>query len=364
MSRGNIGVLPRPTRLADESYLEFVTSFRFLAIREMFPQVAQHGEAALAKALESGEVARPAEGEAVELADIKRVFAKVPLAPVWQRFVRSQQEMMWRRTRESFFKDAPSLMARMEAAEARHPERIHIDPAFKEPVYTRREIHCQPGGYTDDPMGGVVFHYGTKVFYEGANDQDELHIELAAKATKPADGKVGRILDIGCSIGQATTVLKDLYPEAEVWGLDVGAPMIRYAHMRAVEAGKDVHFTQRLAEDTGFPDAHFDMVLSYILFHEVTVKAMKAILSETFRILRPGGTFSIFEFPNNDKNQVPAAYRYMIDYDSRDNCEPYSPGFVASDFRGLLEKAGFVVEPGPAVSNPFLQSLIARKPSA
>jgi len=364
MDRGKIGVLPRPCRLADESYLEFVTSFRYFAIREMFPKVAEHGEAALAKALETGEVAKPDEGEAVKLGDIKRVFSKIPAAPTWQRFVRSQQEMMWRRTRESFYRDIESLMARMDAAAAKNPERLHIDSDFVLPEYTRKEIHCQPGGYTDDPMGGVVFHYGTKVFYEGANDQDELHIELADKATRPADEKVERILDIGCSIGQATTVLKDLYPQAEVWGLDVGAPMIRYAHMRGVERGKDVHFVQRLAEENGFPDAHFDMVHSYILFHEVTVKAMQAILAETFRVLRPGGTFTIYEFPNNDKNQVPAAYRFLIDYDSRDNCEPYSPAFVACDFRGLLEAAGFVVETGPAVSNPFLQSLVATKSSA
>ena len=364
MDRGNIGILPRPSRLADESYLEFVTSFRFLAIREIFPKVAELGEAALVRAIDADEVARPAEGEAPKLSDIKRVFAKIPVASTWQRFVRSQQEMMWRRTRESFYQNAGTLMARIDAAAASYPERIHIAPDFVVPEYARKEIHCQPGGYTDDPMGGVVFHYGTKVFYEGLNDQDELHIELAGKATRPADGKVARILDIGCSIGQATTVLADLYPQAEVWGLDVGEPMIRYAHMRAVERGKDVHFTQRLAEDTGFPDAHFDMVHSYILFHEVPVAAMKAILAETWRVLRPGGTFSIYEFPNNDKNQVPAAYRYLIDYDSRDNCEPYSPAFVACDFRGLLEAAGFAVASGPPVSNPFLQSLVATKPSA
>lgn len=361
MDRGAIGVLPRPARLADESYLEFVTSFRFLAIREMFPRVAEHGEAALAEALDKGDIAKPVEGEAVPLSDIKRVFGKVPVVPTWQRFVRTQQEMMWRRTRESFFQNADRLMERMDAAAAKYPDRLHIDPDFAVPDYARREIHCQPGGYTDDPMGGIVFHYGTKVFYEGANDQDELHSELAQKATAPTDGKVGRVLDIGCSIGQATTQLKEAYPQAEVWGLDVGEPMIRYAHMRAVERATDVHFTQRLAEETGFPDDHFDMILSYILFHEVTVEAMRAILNEQFRILRPGGTLSIFEFPNNDKQQVPAAYRFMIDYDSRDNVEPYSPGFVANDFKGLLEAAGFFVEPGPAVSNEFLQSLVARK---
>jgi ubiquinone/menaquinone biosynthesis C-methylase UbiE len=103
-------------------------------------------------------------------------------------------------------------------------------------------------------------------------------------------------------------------------------------------------------------------VMAYIMFHEVPVSKMKEILAETYRILRPGGVFSIYEFPNNDKNQVSPAYRFLIDYDSRDNCEPYSPGFVASDFRGILEATGFVVTQGPTVSNDFLQSLIATKP--
>ena len=361
MNRGQIGVLPRPTTLADESYLEFVTSFRRLAIQQMFPKVAEHGEAALAGALEAGKVAK--RDERVPLADIRRVFAGNPVTPTFQRFVRSQQEMMWRRTRASFYRDADDLMTRMDQAQARHPERIHIDPDFTPPEYTTREIHCQPGGYTQDPIGGIVYHYGTKVFYEGFNDQDELHVELAEKAATPADGKVERILDIGCSIGQATTVLKDRFPQAEVWGLDVGEPLIRYAHMRAVKRGKEVHFKQALAEDTGFPDAHFDMVLSYILFHEVTVDAMRAILAETHRVLRPGGSFAIYEFPSNDKGQVSAAHRFLIDYDSRDNVEPYSPGFVEADFRGMIEAAGFEVEDGPSLSNPFLQSLVGRKPA-
>ena len=363
MSRGNIGVLPRPKKLEDESYLEFVTSFRKLAIQEMFPKVAEHGEIALAKSIENGEVAAPKDGEGVPLGEIKKVFGKNPVTPTFQRFVRSQQEMMWRRTRESFYRDIDEVMAYMDEAEAKVPERIHIDPNFVEPDYTRCEIHCQPGGYTDDPMGGIVYHYGTKVFYEGFNDQDEVHIELANKTTKPDDGKIERILDIGCSVGQATTVLKDLYPDAEVWGLDVGKPMIRYAHARAVEHGKEVHFKQALAEDNGFEDNSFDMVLSYILFHEVPVAKMKEIIAETFRVLRPGGVFTIYEFPSNDKNQVSASTRFLVDYDSKNNCEPYSPAFVASDFKGIIEEAGFVVEPGPGLSNDFLQSLVARKPA-
>lgn len=363
MSRGMIGILPRPTTLADESYLEFVTSFRKFAIQKGFPVMAANGEAELGRAMERGDVQQPENGE-LALDEIKKVFRTVPVVPTWQRLVRSQQEMMWRGTRRSFMRQSDALMDRMEAAEKSHPDNIHYDPDFEPPQYTRCEIHLQPGGYTDDPLGGPVFHYGTKIFYEGFNDQDELHVELAEKMTPPADGKIDKILDLACSIGQATTVLKDLHPQAEVWGLDVGLPLIRYGHMRAVERGKDVHLKQALAEDTGFADGEFDAVLAYILFHEVPVKKMQEILAETFRILRPGGTFSIFEFPNNDMGTMPAGYRFMIDNDSRDNCEPYSPAFVASDFDGLLEEAGFTVEKGPEVSNEFLQSLVATKPAS
>lgn len=367
MDRGSIGVLPRPTRLEDESYLDFVTSFRRLAIQQLFPKVAEQGEAALTRALAEGRVAAMPQTSAVSLADIRKVFEREPVVPVFQRFVRTQQEMMWRRTRESFLQDKRSLLARMDKAALQHPERLHLSADFKVPDYARREIHCQPGGYTDDPLGGIVFHYGTRVFYEGMNDQDELHIELAQRMTLPNDGReherVRRILDVGCSIGQATTALATRFPDAEIWGLDVAEPLIRYAHMRAVEQGKVVHFKQGLAEASGFADDYFDCVVSYILFHEVPVPVMEMIIAEMFRVLRPGGTFSIYEFPNNDHEQMPASYRFLVDYDSRNNCEPYSPGFVASDFRGMLESAGFAVEDGPPLTNPFLQSLVARKPA-
>jgi hypothetical protein len=51
----------------------------------------------------------------------------------------------------------------------------------------------------------------------------------------------------------------------------------------------------------------------------------------------------------------------MIDYDSRDNCEPYSPGFVHADFRGLLADAGFAVTDGPPSRNSVLQSIVATR---
>jgi hypothetical protein len=70
---------------------------------------------------------------------------------------------------------------------------------------------------------------------------------------------------------------------------------------------------------------------------------------------------SIHEFPNAPDG-MPAAQRYMVAVDSADNCEPYSPDFVRSDFRGMVRAAGFMLEEGPRSSNGFLQSIIATKP--
>ena len=41
--------------------------------------------------------------------------------------------------------------------------------------------------------------------------------------------------------------------------------------------GQDIHYAQRLAEDTKFPDGYFDVVGTCLLFHEVSAEAAKKI---------------------------------------------------------------------------------------
>ncbi|WP_457825662.1 methyltransferase domain-containing protein, partial [Staphylococcus aureus] len=56
-----------------------------------------------------------------------------------------------------------------------------------------------------------------------------------------------RILDMGCAVGHSTLPYCDAWPEAEVHAIDVGAPVLRYAHARAESLGKTVHFSQQNA---------------------------------------------------------------------------------------------------------------------
>ena len=209
------------------------------------------------------------------------------------------------------------------------------------PKYTTHEIHSMPGGYVGDPFAGHMYHAGTDLgAYVDTNFQDGVHMRMAAAAVAPEDGKVRRILDQGTSIGQFATSMKRRFPDAEVWGIDVGGPMVRYAHMKAVDMGVQVHFAQRLCEETGFPDNHFDIVTSNLLFHEVTKAAAGDIIRESYRVLRPGGVFSPTDA--NDPHQTAHA-KFTWWYNYRWNHEDWFLDWMQVDFTGEMERAGFKV---------------------
>ena len=253
--------------------------------------------------------------------------------------------------KREFDRNADIYLAELAAYDNRGPGTLELNPDMQIPEYTRHEIHQQPGGYVGSPFAGAVYHHGTNAFYRArnmVNDQDQNHETLAQQMPEPADGSVSRILDMGCGIGQLTTALKDRFAQAQVWGVDVAAPMIRYGHMRAVDLGVDVNFAHRLAEDTRFPDNHFDLVTSYILHHEVTEEISKRIIAEAFRVLRPNGVYFPIDFYTGGRPRATAFRTFMTWVDHRWNNEVWRMEYAAVDFPAEMRKVGFdVTEKGP-----------------
>jgi ubiquinone/menaquinone biosynthesis C-methylase UbiE len=229
--------------------------------------------------------------------------------------------------------------AMLDAADTQGPGTVSWDPDFRYPAYFDSvDFHIQPGNYNRDSLAGYFYHYATKVFSTGRDDNDAAHIAMVNAVAAPADGQVRRILDLACSIGQCVTAFKQRWAGAEVWGIDVAAPMVRYGHLRALEMGLDVHFKQALAEDTGFPDGSFDIVHANILFHEIPTAIAEQVVAEARRLLRPGGVFVVEDFPNQSRATPPSWAAYARDFDDKENGEPYSSEFVYSDFSGLLKR--------------------------
>ncbi|MBT4741164.1 MAG: class I SAM-dependent methyltransferase [Rhodospirillaceae bacterium] len=264
-----------------------------------------------------------------------------PIIAMTGRARHSHQKLKYQMLQTEYYKMADPFLEEMERADKMHAHRLELNPSMDIPEYTAHEIHSMPGGYVGDDFAGHMYHAGTDLgAYVDVNYHDRVHMTMARNAIIPEDGKVRRILDIGTSIGQFATSMKRRFPDAEVWGIDIGAPMVRYAHMKALDMGQEVNFAQRLAEDTGFPDGHFDIVTSNLLFHEVNTQASKDIIKEVGRVLRTGGTFSATD-QNNP--MVTAHNKFTLWYNYRWNHEDWYLDWHDVDFPGEMRKSGLKV---------------------
>ena len=335
--RGTDRRLERLPTLDVESREDFLTRFRIWVNSDVRRAAARRGDEIM-KAKGFDPRAEGTYEEAVELIGDDHIVGLSGRAWI------SCQQLMWKNLQDEFHGNADAYLAEMEAADNRGPGKLELNPDMDIPLYCKHEIHMQPGGYVGDPLGGYVYHYGTNNFWEGRNSQDEMDTELAKAVPVPKDGKVKRILHMGCSSGQLTLRLQELYPDAEVWGVDVGGPMVRYAHMRAVDRGVGANFRQALAEETGFPDGYFDIVTSFLLFHEGSSEGAEAIINEGHRVLRPGGVF--YSRDQRDWDKLPkrtAFQKYQGFWINRWNHEVWQREHRANDYPKLLSQAGFDV---------------------
>ncbi len=354
MTRPDIGTLRGASTLDDESYLDFVEGLRAFNLGKLVPRT-----------IESGDREGKAMAEKGNDATVQALFQRlndVPTAQVTRRMMRSTQLMMWRGAFRTYGRSAEEFEAWLGAAEIAAPDRLSIDPHFEYPDYIRQQdIHLQPGSYQDDPLAGAVYHYGSKIFFTGGNDDDKIHRVMADWC--PIDGSPERIVDFGCGIGQATTAMQQRFPDAEVIGYDVAAPMLRYAHARAFHMGLPVRYVQASAGDTGLADNSVDAVLAMILFHELPRDTAEEVVREAARILKPGGTMTIIDFPHIPRDELSGRHCMRL-FDSWYNGEPFAPAFVYSEFTKLLQQSFAEVNDDfrpAATSTGALQIRVCRK---
>jgi ubiquinone/menaquinone biosynthesis C-methylase UbiE len=330
----------RLPKLDQQSVQDFLSSTRAAMGKEFRPM-----RAVLEKSLAEKGIAMDAD---ITPEKAWTTLMEHPMYAMNARIWMSTQQQMWSNIYSIFHENADEILTELERTDKAGPGTLELNPDLELPAYTRHEIHIQPGGYVGDPFAGAISHYGFKQFDRNVfyNDRMEHHMAMAQETPVPADGQVKRILDMGTGFGAFATSLKLRFPDAEVWGIDVGAPMVRWAHYRAVKMGLDVNFAQRLAEDTKFEDGSFDVVVSYIMHHEVAPEAQQKIVNEAFRVLRPGGSFFPVDFVTKGNPRYMGRGDVMrkasIWQDHRWNTEVWSPQYRETDLPELMRTAGFV----------------------
>jgi len=218
---------------------------------------------------------------------------------------------------------------------------LELDPTLEVPDYYKNiEIHTQPGSYHGSPFAGLLYHWMIGPFLVHRDDNDGMGWALAkAVPNKPYQ----KILDLGCGIGKSTFPYCELYPKAKVAGIDYAEPMLRYAHKLSEARGHKIFFSQRLAEDTGYENESFDLIVALWLFHEIPNDIADEVVSEAYRILKPGGVFAIMEGPpyrELEKNHSPLS-AFMLDSSGKRMSDPYLPGFFARDRIKMVSDGGF-----------------------
>ncbi len=284
----------------------------------------------------------PALGEHPSLEQVADVMNAAPAYRFGAFFERHNHAMMFETSLEILHRRHDDVRKWLDSANEKGAlGSLELDPATGVPSYYRKlEIHTQPGNYQGE-FAGILYHWMISPFFVHRDDGDEMGWALARGVPKR---DYRRILDLGCGVGKSTFAYCDLYPDAEVFGLDYAAEMLKYAHKLAEERGKKVHFVQRMAESTRLESASFDLVTAIFLFHELPAKARDAVVREAYRVLRPGGVFAIMESPpfkvlNRDYSPLS---EFLLDSTGRRMADPFIPEFFREDRVEMFRRGGFL----------------------
>jgi ubiquinone/menaquinone biosynthesis C-methylase UbiE len=262
------------------------------------------------------------------------------------------QDLVWQSVLPTLERERDELARKADELErCGAPGSLQLDPDMEVPRYVDAiDVHLMPGNYTgefaeNDLAGGALYDNGLAVFSFGlmGRNLDDIgqSISRFIRARYP-EFTPRRILDLGCTIGHNTGSWKDTYPDAEVHGIDVAAPCLRYGLARARAQQRELHFHQMSAESLQFADDSFDLVFSSMFLHEVPLKGISKVLKEAHRVLRPGGLMLHMELPPN--SQLSPYEAFYLDWDSYYNNEPFYKPFRDQRPEVLCRKAGFAPE--------------------
>lgn len=335
-------MLPAPTH-DERSRQEFAKSFKQFIQSDLLPGLRPVYTQRAARRFEQSSGRAPADRHEMRKAMIAdRYFQHYAAAN------RIAQELLWESVIGSIERQLPSLLETARQLSATTTAPLETDPEFAVPRYVSAiDIHCMPGGYASEALpgdiaAGALYDRGVYLYAMGymGPDNDDMGRSVANHVLRHLpELNPRRILDMGCTVGHSTLPFKEAFPDAEVVGIDVAGPCIRYAHARAAGMGREVGFLQRNAEDSGLETGSFDLIVSHILLHETSGRAMPRIFAECFRLLRPGGVMIHADLPPFDK--VDPFAQFILDNETYFNNEPFWGAMRETDQIALARDAGF-----------------------
>lgn len=163
----------------------------------------------------------------------------------------------------------------------------------------------------------------------------------------------GEVLEIAVGTGRNLPYHRE---DVSLIGIELSPEMLKIAKQRANDLGREADLLLGDAQALDFPDASFDSVVCTLAL--CTIPDDRAAVAEAYRVLRPGGRFSLLEHVRSPLPAVRAGQRLI---------EPLSLRFEADHLtREPLEHlgaAGFAIEEVERSKWGIVERVLARKPS-
>jgi SAM-dependent methyltransferase len=285
-----------------------------------------------------------------------------------ERFFQRQvaEQVMFRRV-EYAEAERDFLLDRMSAPRNDAGGTLELVDGFQQPDYFEGvEWHLQPGGWDGydlyaAPAAGpkvFVYKYGGFAAVPAETNIYQHRVQVAQQLYKDSYEK---ILEIGCGPANTLKFIHEVYPEAELHGVDVSPTLLKTGHDASERAGLKVHLYQRDNRDTGFEDESFDAILSFAVHHEAPFQANVDMFKEAYRILKPGGDIVLHDPP--PFRAVEPFHAAVLDWDTDHREEPFFSEASYANWDKELAKIGFTkVESYPMGKDWYPWITRAQKP--
>lgn len=109
----------------------------------------------------------------------------------------------------------------------------------------------------------------------------------------------GMLVDIGCGSGKLIIEIAQKFSSLNLVGVDISEEMLAMARMNsnATGLGDLIDFKVGSAEHLPFTDDSIDFLISTLSLHHW--RSPSDVFGEIYRVLKPGGTFAVFDFRRN-----------------------------------------------------------------
>jgi SAM-dependent methyltransferase len=238
----------------------------------------------------------------------------------------------------------PMLKAPLDMSQA---GTLTLHPEVEEPAsYAGVEWHLMPGswdGYDLSPalftaaIGPHVFrHGGYAAVVAGANIL--AHREMVLRQLPKSD--YARIYEMGCGGSSTLGTARKVFPNAELVGGDLSRALLEGGHRAAAIMKLNIHLVQEDAQKTTHPDASFDAVVSYAVFHEMDDEVAYNSLEEAFRIMKPGADIVISDPP--PFRAVDPFLAVVYNWETEHRGEPHFTASIKRSLPAMMREIGFV----------------------